>query len=604
METLLFNNRIIIALIVTLIIVLLLVMRLVSLQIIDHEHFITLSKNNRVKIVPLAPTRGLIYDRNGVLLADNLPAFSLDIVQEQVEDLDKTISELRQIIEISDADIERFRKLSGRKRRFENVPLRLRLNETEVARFVVNRHRFKGVDIQARLIRHYPKSSLAVHAIGYVGRINDRELAQLESSNYLATTHIGKVGVEKSYEGILHGTVGYQQVETNAEGRLLRVLDRTLPVPGKNIYLSIDSRVQAAAEKALADQRGAVVAMDPRTGDILALVSTPGFDPNPFVLGIGTESYRSLQNSPDKPLFNRALKGQYPPGSTLKPFIGLGGMGKHVITRDGAHCYGWYTLPNDDRKYRDWKREGHGHMDLRSAIAQSCDVYFYDLALRMGIDRLYETLNPFGFGKKTGIDIFGEKPGLLPSREWKKQTRNLPGYPGETLITGIGQGFTLVTPLQLVYATTIIANRGIPVRPRAVLSLEDTSTNVLYPVAPRKYEKLNHYQARHWDFMNSAMIDVVHGMHGTARSIGIDATYKIAGKTGTAQVFSIAEDEKYEASKLASRLHDHSLFIGYAPVDEPRIVIATVVENAGSGSAVAAPVTRKIMDSYLLGPQL
>ena len=601
----LFSNRAIILLVLCGVLSLVLFARLFFLQVVAHDHFTTLSDDNRVKLQAIAPNRGLIYDRNGILLADNLPSYRLEITAEQVDDMPSTLTALEEIIEIGEADRSRFEKLLGRKPRFEAVPLRFHLSDEEVARFSVNRHRFPGVDIKAGLARHYPLGSLAVHALGYVGRIDEQALKNLDPSNYNGTSYIGKTGVEKTYEALLHGTVGVQQVETTAQGRVLRVLDRKPPVPGENLYLTLDSRLQAVAEQALADYSGSAIALDPKSGDVLALVSQPTYDPNPFVNGIDYADYKALRDNEKQPLFNRALRGQYPPGSTVKPFIGLAGLEEGITSsHSSTYCPGFYTLPGSSRKYRDWKRGGHGTVDLNKAITQSCDVYFYDLALSLGIDRMHDYLQHFGFGSRTGIDIVGELPGLLPSPVWKRQRRGEPWFPGETIITGIGQGFFLVTPLQLATATATLANHGRRMQPSIIHATQDPGSDALQPYRPETIESVSIHHPENWDIVIQSMIDVVHSARGTARKIGIDSPYRIAGKTGTAQVFGLKEEEKYDAEAIAEKLRDHALFIAFAPVDDPQIVVAVIVENGGGGSSTAAPIASKIMDGYLLDKPL
>ena len=428
-----------------------------NLQILEHESYQVLSDRNRIHIRPITPTRGLIYDRNGVLLAQNLPSFSLDIVPEQIEDMDDTIKQLAEIITISEGDINAFKAgLKKASRRHKAVSLRSRLSEEEIARFAVNRHRFTGVDTVARLYRHYPHGNLGVHALGYVGRINERELQQIDPTNYEGTDYIGKTGLEKFYEDLLHGEVGIEQVETNAQGRTLRALGSTAPIPGLNLHLSLDIELQRIAENAFGENNGALVAIDPANGDVVAMVSMPTFDPNLFVEGINSKTYKALQDSHSQPLFNRALRGRYPPGSTIKPFFGLAGL-EYGLIQPGVRtvCPGWYMLENDERKYRDWKKQGHGLVNLTGALVESCDVYFYDLALTLGIDRLSEFMEPFGLNDLTGIDTSGELTGLMPSREWKQTKRHQPWFPGETLITGIGQGFFTHHAL-----TTCLGNRS------------------------------------------------------------------------------------------------------------------------------------------------
>ncbi len=603
-ESRLFMQRSVQALVFAALLIAVLVGRLVYLQVVAHEHFITLSDDNRIKILPLPPNRGLIFDRNGIILADNLPSYRLEITPEQIHDMPATLDGLAQLIDIRDIDRKRFDKLRARTPSFKPVPLRFHLSDEEVARFATDRHRFPGVDIVAGLSRHYPHGSLAAHALGYVGRIDERDLQRIDASNYSGTTHIGKVGVEKTYEQTLHGSVGYRQVETNAEGRVLRTLVRSPPVPGENLYLTLDAELQHIAEQAFGTHSGAAVAINPETGGILAFVSQPAYDPNLFVNGIDTETYQALRDDDDQPLFNRALRGQYPPGSTIKPFVGLGGLEQGITTEHShTYCPGFYQLPGKDRRYRDWKRSGHGTVELNSAIAQSCDVYFYDLALSMGIDRLHSYLSQFGFGTRSGIDISGELPGLMPSREWKRASRNQPWFPGETLITGIGQGFMLTTPVQLASATATLSKYGRRMTPHIVASTQKSDESSLTPVAndPMLYIPIE--QREHWHAVIEAMHEVVQGKHGTARKAGKGAPYQFAGKTGTAQVFGLKEEEKYDAAKLEERLRDHSLFIAFAPLETPKIAVAVVVENGGSGSAVAAPIARTILDAYLKMPE-
>jgi len=598
----LFTARAIFAAVLTVLLMLVLVARMFYLQILQHQHFTTLSTNNRVSVQPIAPTRGLIYDRNGVLLAENVPTYSLEIVPERVDDMNHTLAEIGKLIEVSDDDIDRFEHELKRRRRFEAVPLRFRLSDEEVALIAVNSHRMPGVEINSTLTRYYPLGNLTAHSVGYVGRINVAELRSLDPSDYAATTYVGKIGVEKSYETLLHGHVGYQQVETNARGRVLRVLERTPPVPGQNLYLNTDVRLQRIAEKAFGEERGALVAIDPNTGAVLSLVSMPSYDPNLFVNGIPLKTYRELSDSRDQPLFNRALRGQYPPGSTLKPFVGLAGLELNEITaHDTVVCPGWYSLQGDDHRYRDWKKTGHGTISLTNAIIQSCDVFFYDLSFHLGIDRLSGFLQQFGFGQRTTIDIGGETSGLLPTREWKRRVRKEPWFPGETLITGIGQGFNMATPLQIANATATLSIEGKHMKPMVVHAIEDPATHIRSPMPPIQLSQVPVKDPTNWRRIVRAMTLVIHSPHGTARRINHNLPYKIAGKTGTAQVFGIKQDEEYVAEDIAKRLRDHALFIAFAPADKPRIAIAVVVENGGSGGAVAAPIARKIFDAYLLG---
>lgn len=599
-ESRLFQNRALIAAVLVVLTLAALLTRLVVLQVINHQHYTTLSQDNRVKVLPLPPTRGLIHDRNGLILAQNLPTFSLEVIPERVENLDQTLRELGAIVEIADSDHKRFEQLRRQRRRFDSIPIRVRLDAEEVARLSANRHRFPGVEIEAKLLRHYPLEDKTAHVVGYVGRINEQELQTIDASSYSGTTHIGKTGVEKSYEDVLHGKVGLQQVEVNALGRIIRVLHSEPPEPGQNLQLSLDAGLQQAAITAFGEENGAAVAIDPRNGAILALISNPGFDPNLFVEGISAKDYDMLQQSGSKPLFNRAIRGQYPPGSTLKPFIGLAGLETGTMTANQKnYCPGFFQLPGNSHKYRDWRKGGHGGVNLEEAITQSCDVYFYALAHQMGIDKLQKFLARFGFGRVTGVDIAGERAGLLPSREWKKRTRKQSWYPGETLIMGIGQGYFLATPLQLAHATATLAARGVEHQPRVVQNISgayqpDTAVNV------GMTKTLQQSSVNNWIKVIESMTQVIEGQRGTARSLKND-DYRIAGKTGTAQVFTVKQDEEYDEEKVDKKMRDHALFIAFAPVEDPRIAVAVIVENGGHGGSIAAPIAKRIMDYHLLG---
>jgi penicillin-binding protein 2 len=603
LENRLIRRRIVLSAMIIVALLTLVLGRLYVLQVVEYEHFSTLSDSNRVRIKALPPTRGLIFDRNGVVMANNLPAYRLEIVREQVSDLDATLEQLRQYVEFSEQDLKRFEQALKRRRPFESVPLRLNLNDEEVARLAVNLHRFEGVEINARLTRNYPHGSHAVHALGYVGRIDEKDLSEVNEIDYAGTTHIGKLGLEKFYEDELHGVVGVQHVEVNAKGRTLRVLDESPPVQGNNLHLTIDSRLQKVAEEAFEGKTGAAVAIDPNNGEVLALVSMPVFNPNLFVNGISFEDYAELRDSPSRPLFNRALSGQYPPGSTTKPFFGLAGLESNITTREQeTYCIGYYRLPNEERRYRDWKKEGHGHMDLNNAIVQSCDVYFYDLAYRLGIDRISAFMEKFGFGERTGVDSTGERDGLMPSREWKRRTEGMPWFPGETLITGIGQGALLVTPIQLANSTAAFSTRGRRYQPHLVKSVEKVSGDSMVDIASRVVGNYELLREKNWEHVHRAMVNVVHGLRGTASRINKGIQYQVAGKTGTAQVFEVAQDEEYDEETVADTLRDHALFISYAPADDPQIAVAVIVEHGGHGSSVAAPIARRIMDAYLLEP--
>jgi penicillin-binding protein 2 len=601
-EAQVFSARTVAAVLMVVSLLALLVTRYYDLQIVGYEIYQTQSERNRVQLQPLPPKRGLIYDRNGVLLADNRPSYMLSIVRERVDDLEQTLDELAALVPISDNDLKNFRKKLQRRRPYEAVPLRFRLSEEERARLAVNRYRLPGVVVDAQLLRHYPHGELFSHALGYVGRINEQEAYELDETDYRGTFHVGKVGVEKYYEDLLHGHVGYQNVETNAHGRVMRVLERHDPTPGEDLVLHLDIRLQRAAYEALGDRRGAVVAIEPSTGGILALVSTPGFDTNLFVNGISTADYSALRDSPDVPLFNRAIQGQYPPGSTIKPMMGLAGLESGLVTPSfTVPDPGWYSLPGDSRRYRDWilRIRGTGHaprVDLKMAIAESCDVYFYDLARRLTIDRMYDYLHPFGLGDRTGVDTTNERRGVLPSTRWKRSAMAQSWYPGETLSAGIGQGYMLVTPLQLAVATSVLASRGERRTPRLLRSLNRE------PVQAPELEPLAATEA-HWEAVFQGMREVVHGERGTARKLASGIRYQMAGKTGTAQVIGIAQNAVYNEEDVAERHRHHGLFIAFAPVEDPTIALAIIVENGG-GSSAASPIARAVIDTWMDGEQV
>ncbi len=596
-EKRLFTGRVVVAAVVMLLLTLALVARLAWLQIINADHFATLSHNNRISVVPLPPTRGIIYDRNGVILAQNLPSYSLEIVPERTPNLQQTIDELAEIIRIGEHDRERFFQERALRRRFESIPIRTRLTEEEAARFAVHSHRFPGVEIEARLIRHYPHGMSTAHVVGYVGRINALDMERIDRSAYTGTNHIGKIGLERQYEDLLLGRVGFQQVETNALGRVLRVLDRTPPYPGNDLILHLDIGLQQAAMAAFGEERGAAVVLDPHTGAVLAMASVPGYDPNPFVQGIGRAAYSALLESPERPLNDRALRGLYAPGSTVKPFIALAGLELGEITPQWTvFSRGWFQLPGDERRYRDWRRRGHGLTDLNKSLVESVDTYYYELAHRLGIDRLSSYLAPFGFGQRTGIDIPNELGGVLPSREWKRGARGMAWFPGETVITGIGQGFWLTTPLQLASTTAILANRGERIEPRLLREVVGSEPITLEP--PQR-ESLRVVRRSNWDAVIEGMVNSVHGQGGTARRIAPGLPWQVAGKTGTAQVVGAPQDDDdFDSSTLPKHLHNHALFIAFAPAHAPEIAVAVVVEHGGSGGRVAAPIARRILDHY------
>lgn len=573
--------------------------RLFYLQVVQHEVFSTRSEKNRVRVEPLPPTRGLIYDRNGQLLAENRPTYNLTLVRERVDDLDETLSLLVDLLDLPQEEVEAFRKRSRQRQRpFQPALLMSDLNEEQIARLAVNRYRLPGVEVEAQLLRYYPDAKLMSHALGYVGRINAEELETLDSGNYAGTHFIGKTGIERFYEKQLHGQAGLRKVETNARGRVLRELDHTDPVPGKDLRLTLDKPLQKRAVELLDGRRGAIVAINPQTGGILAMASVPGFDSNQFVTGIDVASYRALQQDLDLPLFNRATRGSYPAGSTIKPFMAMAGLREGVITpEETIYDPGYYQLPNDDRRYRNWLRWGHGRVDLERALEVSNNTYFYSLAHDLGIDRIHDNLTRFGFGQRTAYDVYGQSSALLPSREWKKERFNQPWYPGETLSVGIGQGYLQITPLQLATATAVLANRGDWVRPRLALEIGDEPVPTKLPDTPPDIEVAND---KWWDNVISGMEQVLSGNEGTARRAGAGLEYRMAGKSGTAQVFSLGQDEKYDADELKERLRDHALFIAFAPVEDPQIAVSVIVENAGGGSSHAAGLARSMTDFWLL----
>jgi penicillin-binding protein 2 len=600
-ERRLFQRRAMAMLVMVVILLGILVARMYQLQVVEHDIYTTLSDKNRVQVQSVAPPRGLIYDRNGELLAENRPVFSVTLVPERVGDMDEVLTKLEGLLEVSDEDMERFqRRLKERRRPFQALPLRYDLNEQEIARLAVHRHEMPGVEVAAELVRYYPHSELTAHALGYVGRINREELQRIDPVNYAGTNYIGKSGVERFYESLLHGQVGYQHVETNARGRTLRVLERQNPVPGEDVELHMDLRLQRLAHQLLDGRRGAIIAIEPATGGLLALASVPGFDANLFVTGIGVDAYRDLRDSPDKPLFNRALRGQYPPGSTLKPMLAVAGLDSGATTRDKTIWDpGYFQLKSGGRRWRDWKRSGHGWVDLKASVAQSCDIYFYEMAIDMGVDTIHEYLSQFGFGEDATLDVSGALSGLLPSRDWKRAVHNEPWYPGDSVNLGIGQGYMLSTPLQLATATSVLANRGSWAEPRLLKGVSgDRSVEDVLPKATHQSITLKNPDT--WEFAVDAMAEVMHGAKGTARAAGRNAPYRMAGKTGTAQVFSLAEDEEYNEEEIRERLRDHALFVGFAPVDNPKIAVAVIVENGGSGSGTAAPVARAMFDAWLL----
>ncbi len=596
-ENQVFVHRIIAAFCIVVVLTIGLGVRLVYLQIVGHEHYATLAKENSVKIQPLVPTRGMIYDRNGKVLAENTQSFSLELIPEQISDLDGTLARLQELLNIPNEKIEQFQKQRKRQKRFISTPLLLSMTDEEIAKFAVQRPYFTGVDIQSRLVRHYPYSDLAAHVVGYVSRINEAEMKTLPMSEYRGSSHVGKLGIESFYETQLHGKTGYAEMETNVQSRAINTFNTVPPVAGANLYLTLDIDLQKTAYDALEGYNGAVVALDVQTGGVLVFSSRPGFDPNPFVVGIDYDAYQALQSSENQPLYNRALRGLYPPGSTMKPFVALAGLEYNAIGFEQKHfCPGYYQLPNVPHKYRDWKHGGHGAVSMSDAITESCDVYFYSLASVLGIDNMHRFLQQFGFGEKTGIDLVGEKTGLLPSREWKQQQKNQAWYPGETLITGIGQGYLQVTPIQLARATATLANGGKVVTPFLVDKMVSATETQLNAKTDAKVIPLKAANVQH---ITDAMVNVVHAAHGTAKNIGKHITYHIAGKTGTAQVFNIKQEAKYNENAIDFKLRDHALFIAFAPAENPKIAVAVIVENGGHGGSVAAPIAGKVIEQYL-----
>lgn len=614
----LFEGRAIAAAIIMLVALGSVIARLVWLQVIQYDYFAELSQGNRIKIEPVPPNRGLILDRNGLPLATNAPSYQLELTREQVTDIDATLVGLAQLGLLDNADFPSLKKDIRSRRSFEAVPVKLQLTDEELARFAARRYQFPGVEIRPRLTRYYPLGPSSVHAIGYVGAISEEDEKILDLNEYAGTTLTGKSGVEKAYEKELHGRAGVQQLLVNAQGRSVErigkdavKLERKEPIAGNDLFLTIDLRVQQAAEEALRGQRAAAVAIDPNNGDVIAFVSTPAFDPNLFARGLSRPQYLALTEDPGRPMYDRALRGVYPPGSTVKPLFALGALEAGVISpHDTRFCHGMWSASGYGRARRDWKPAGHGTVDMRRAIATSCDVYFFDLARIMGIDRMAGFLSQFGLGAVTGIDIEGERVGIVPSTEWKKRAYKRPEFqvwfPGDTISVGIGQGQMQVTPLQLANAIAALAGRGQRFRPRLVRAIRDVRTGEVRQIAPVPLPSVKTADPADWDIPQGGMFDVVNAPHGTARSyLQPSPPYQMAGKSGTAQVFSVGINERVrKAGELSEYLRDHALFVAFAPFDAPKIAVAVVVENApGGGSAFAAPIARRILDRYLLTPE-
>ncbi|MDH5629636.1 MAG: penicillin-binding protein 2 [Gammaproteobacteria bacterium] len=625
LERKLITDRVIVATVLVFLMFILLLARLWYLQVVRFEDFKTRSNNNRISVIPIAPKRGLIYDRNGILLAENRSVYSLEVIPEQVEDLQQTLDFLLNKNLIEEKDTEAFQERLKGQRRFKSILLKAQMSEDEVARFAVDRHRLPGVKIEANLIRYYPYGEEIVHALGYVGRINERELNRIDQSNYKATRYIGKVGLEKFYEGLLHGKIGFKQVETDVQGRIIgSPLREQLPVPGKDLKLSLDIQLQLAASKALGAEKGSIVVLNPNNGEVLALVSNPAYDPNHFVTGISSKDYNLLTSSDDQPLFNRAIRGLYSPGSTIKPHLAWTGLENKLIDKNYTISDpGYWIIPNEEaRVYRDWNKFGHGtQVNYRQAIIESCDPFFYDLAFRMGIDILSSYMFQFGFGQSTGIDMGEELSGIMPDRKWKREKRNSRWFPGETVITGIGQGYWVATPIQLANSVAQLATGDKRYDLRLVSHIssdfngksdnekskaqppQTQSTDVLGYWTPTSVKEAK-VQA---DFSNKTNLKMVHEAmylvtqfpRGTAKNAFLDAAYRSAGKTGTVQLFT-QSGEEYDAEKTAKHLRDNAVYVGYAPLDKPEIALAIVVENAGHGGSEAAPMARAIMDEYFL----
>jgi penicillin-binding protein 2 len=592
--------RLLIAVSVVVLLVVILVGRFFLLQVADHDRYRTLSMDNRIDLRPLPPVRGMIIDRNGAVLAENQAVYELTVVPEKVPDLDSTLQEIGELVDLGERDVARFQRKVQQRPAFEPRVLKSRLSDEEAARFSVHQYRFPGVMLNASLRRVYPQGPLTAHVVGYVGRISEEETRRIDPAAYRGTLHIGKIGLEAFYETELLGEAGVEQVETDAHGRVVRTISGNPSRAGYNIHLTLDSQLQKVAEEALGDHRGSVVVLEPATGEVLAFVSTPNYDPNLFAHGIDSESYRQLRTSPDKPLINRAFFGRYAPGSTIKPILALAALNHSINPKKKTYCPGWFVLPDNERRFRCWRRKGHGPVDLHDALEQSCDVYFYQLAQTLGIEVLADYMGRFGIGQTTGIDLLSEPSGLLPTPRWKKEARQKVWYPGETIITGIGQGFLLVTPLQLAVATATLANRGRPVRPRLLRGMEDPRTGVMTRPAEERGRSIKIENPAYFEHVVADMIAVVHGSQGTARASGRSSAYRIAGKTGTAQVVGIPPDSEPNPAELPEELRDHALFIAFAPAENPRIALAIIVENGGSGGRTAAPIARKIMDYYFI----
>ncbi|OOF10952.1 MULTISPECIES: penicillin-binding protein 2 [unclassified Salinivibrio] len=603
-EAALFVRRAIVCFIGIIALVGILLTNLYHIQVVEHQDYQTRSNDNRIKVVPVAPNRGLIYDRNGKLLAENRPVYHLEITPEQVDDMPATLARLQSLLSLSDSDIDNFQKERRRSRRFNAVPLKTQLTDKEVAIFSAHQHQFSGVEIKAYLKRHYPYGDALTHVLGYVAKINDRDIAKLRQkdvlNNYRATRDIGKLGIEKYYEPVLHGKAGYQEVEVNSRGRIIRTLKYVPPVPGKDLILNLDIDLQLYIRGILGDRRGAVVVLDPKTSGVLAMVSTPSYDPNLFVHGISSTQYSALLNDRDRPLVNRATLGIYPPASTVKPFIAVAALEEGIITtKTTRNDPGYWRIPNSNtRPFRDWLPWGHGRVNIVQSIEESVDTFFYQIAYDMGIDKLSSWMEKFGFGQYTGIDIQEESSANMPNREWKMSRHRQPWYKGDTIPVGIGQGYWTATPMQIAKALTVVLNRGEVKAPKLLMLSRDEDG--MHKPKPEPYPPIQGVSDKYWDVALEGMRLVNHGRKGTARRSFRTAKYVSGGKSGTAQVFGLGEDEEYNADEIAEHLRDHALYIGFAPFEHPKVAVSMVLENAGGGSSNGAPIARRIFDHILI----
>ncbi|WP_434762550.1 penicillin-binding protein 2 [Vibrio fortis] len=610
-EARLFASRAFIAFIGIVIMMGILVANLYNIQVNQYQDYKTRSNDNRIKVVPIAPTRGLIYDRNGVLLAENRPVFNLEITPEKIKNMDDTIARLQELLEISPERVERFNRDRRNTRRFKSVPILTQLTEDQVAVFSVNQHKFPGVEVTGTLKRFYPYGDVLTHVIGYVSRINDRDMRRLvreeKDANYQATRDIGKLGIERYYEDMLHGTAGYQEVEVNSRGRVIRTLKFVPAIPGKDIVLNLDIDLQLYVHKLLDGRRGSAVVLDPDDNGVLAMVSSPSYDPNAFVHGISSKGYNALLNDKNRPLVNRATLGIYPPASTIKPFIAVAALQEGVITPNTTrNDPGYWKIPNSKTKpFRDWLRWGHGTVDIVKAIEESVDTFFYQIAFDMGIDRLSSWMMMFGFGDYTGIDIYEESKANMPTRDWKMARHRVPWYQGDTIPVGIGQGYWTATPMQIAKATSVLVHEGEVIAPHLLRATiengQPLETQSLSDI--ETYPPITGVKQRFWDIGKEGMKLVNHGRKGTARRSFQNMSYLTAGKSGTAQVFGLKEDEEYNADELAEHLRDHALFTGFAPLDDPKAIVTIVLENAGGGSSNGGPVVRRIFDHIVLGDE-